>query len=569
MTHFDQEGRPLGVSEREQEMNPNSRPDGPGSGDPRGRLETPALSDPAAGQEPGEGLERAGLLKEAQRDPAGGDVRKEKQADPAGGDVRKEKQADPAGRDRRKEKMGGEKGGGRRRDASSRSRRQTRPGDPRQAPSPGPGPGQQPGARSQQPGGIGQQPGATGQQPGATGPQPGAIGQKPGARGQAGGQNVPPGYPPYPPWYGPAAPASYVYGPGRRKGWKKGLLILGLILLIIVLLVTGLAVFMSTSGQNGFNSPDREYLARISVVGEIGNYNDSYSSSEQTYHHLWTMDTINKLAEDTWNRGIVLYVNSPGGSVYESDELYLKLEAYKQRTGRPIYVYMGSMAASGGYYISAPAKAIYANRNTWTGSIGVIIGTLFDVSDFLKENGVKATDITSGANKGMGGYFEPMSTEQRAIFQSLVDDAYDQFVDIVAKGRGMTVAEVRAIADGRIYTANQAKKNGLIDEIATQEEAMEKIKTDLGDPNLYVEDMIYHAESSNLTIPLLGYTSLTDAVRQLLGMDKGGGISPMTPGLETGKGADAQAFSGLSGDVAAVLELTRQGDRIPIKYLYQ
>jgi isoleucyl-tRNA synthetase len=109
----------------------------------------------------------------------------------------------------------------------------------------------------------------------------------------------------------------------------------------------------------------------------------------------------------------------------------------------------------------------------------------------------------------------------------------------------------------------------LIDEIATQEEAIEKIRVDLGDPNIYIEDMIYQAESANLSIPLLGYASLTDAVRELLGIDNGDGMAPGQPGLETVSGLEGLDAGRLTGDVAAVLELTRQGDRIPIKYLYQ
>jgi protease-4 len=126
------------------------------------------------------------------------------------------------------------------------------------------------------------------------------------------------------------------------------------------------------------------------------------------------------------------------------------------------------MAASGGYYISAAAERICANRNTWTGSIGVTMGTMVDLSAFLDNYGVKTETITSGRNKAMGGYFDPMTDEQRAIFQGLVDEAYDQFTDIVAEERGLDAAYVRELADGRIYTAAQALENGLIDNISPQ-----------------------------------------------------------------------------------------------------
>jgi protease-4 len=195
------------------------------------------------------------------------------------------------------------------------------------------------------------------------------------------------------------------------------------------------------------------------------------------YQHQWTIDQIKTLKEDNLNTGLIVYVDSPGGGVYESDELYLALEDYKKETGRPVYSYMASMAASGGYYISCASDKIFANRNTWTGSIGVTIGTLYDFSGLLENYGVKSVTITSGKNKAMGDYTKPMPPEQLAIFQSLVDEAYDQFVGIVANGRQMDIEIVRKIADGRIYTAKQAKDLMLIDKIGTFDEAVFDMKS--------------------------------------------------------------------------------------------
>ena len=134
------------------------------------------------------------------------------------------------------------------------------------------------------------------------------------------------------------------------------------------------------------------------------------------------------------------------------------------------------MAASGGYYISAPCDKIIANRNCWTGSIGVTLGTMYDISELLDNLGIKTNTITSGANKAMGSNVEPMTSEQRAIFQSMVDEAYEQFVGIVAEGRDMKISKVKKLADGRIYTAKQALDNGLIDQIGTFEEAAADMK---------------------------------------------------------------------------------------------
>jgi protease-4 len=201
---------------------------------------------------------------------------------------------------------------------------------------------------------------------------------------------------------------------------------------------------------------------------------------------------------------------------------------------------MGSMAASGGYYISAPADGIYANRNTWTGSIGVIIGTLYDVSGFLDKVGIEATDITSGANKGMGSQTEHMTDEQRAIFQGLVDEAFDQFVGIVSEGRGMDEAYVRQIADGRIYSARQAVDNRLIDGILTRDEFDAKVYELLGDDSLEISLFHYDSEYS-----LFG--GLIEAV--------------------SGKGNVSVDDAIKNGDIAAVLELLKQNEGNPLKYM--
>lgn len=180
----------------------------------------------------------------------------------------------------------------------------------------------------------------------------------------------------------------------------------------------------------------------------------------------------------------MLYVDSPGGTVYESDELYLKLEEYKEKTKRPIWAYFAQEACSGGYYISMAADTIYANRNCWTGSIGVIV-SLTNYKGLYDKLGIKEIDITSGPNKAMGSGGLDMTNEQKQIMQGLVDEAYDQFVSIVSEGRGINDADVRKIADGRIYTAKQAKENGLVDEVGSyEEEKQDFIQTNDFDKNI-------------------------------------------------------------------------------------
>jgi protease-4 len=322
-------------------------------------------------------------------------------------------------------------------------------------------------------------------------------------------------------------------------------------LLAVIVLMTGCVSGIGGSSETAIDAPpDKDFVARVSVVGEISGVNDEYASSDDSYHHDWTVKTIDDLIKNERNKGLLLYVDSPGGSVYESDELYLKIMEYKEETKRPVYVYMGPIAASGAYYISAGADKIYANRNTWTGSIGVISGTYFDVSGFLKKHGIKATDITSGENKGMGGYFEPLTDEQRAILQGLVDEAYAQFTSIVADGRGMDAEKVKGVADGRIYTAKQAKDNGLIDDVLTEKEAIEAIRKEMGDDKMSVSDIRF--VPANDIFGLSGANPFS-----LFGLDSGD------------KDERAEGASATVGDIGRVLDLATASDRIPLKYLYE
>ena len=262
------------------------------------------------------------------------------------------------------------------------------------------------------------------------------------------------------------APA-YAAKPPKKKKWKIAAIIA--IIAAVILAVSACAASMITggSGMDANYGGGSSYIGVLHAEGTI----TTSSSSSDTYQQSWLLRQIDYMKDDTSNRGIMLYVNSPGGSVYASDELYLKLKEYKEETGRPVYSYFAETAASGGYYIAAGSDKITANRNCTTGSIGVYLGPIIDASGLLDKVGVKAEIVKSGANKAMGNSYQPLTEEQRAIYQEYVNESYEQFVDIVAEGRGMDVAAVKQIADGRVYTAKQAKANGLIDEISSLEDA--------------------------------------------------------------------------------------------------
>ncbi len=222
--------------------------------------------------------------------------------------------------------------------------------------------------------------------------------------------------------------------------------------------------------EDQFSLPAEDFIGIINVEGTIMDTSTSVFDTS-TYNHSDTLDLIDSYKNSIYNTGILLKVDSPGGGVYESDEIYLKLQEYKEETGRPIWTYMESMAASGGYYIAMQSDHIVANRNAWTGSIGVYIGVA-NYKELADKIGYKEIYFTSGDNKTMGAATMDLTPEQEGIFQSLVDESYDQFVEIIVEGRSLGRTKVIEIADGRIYTAKQALELDLIDEVDTYENAV-------------------------------------------------------------------------------------------------
>jgi protease-4 len=258
---------------------------------------------------------------------------------------------------------------------------------------------------------------------------------------------------------------------------------------------TDLLNTMMGTGDSDITLPTEDFVGVINVVGTIQASSDSSSwtsSGDDEYDHDLYMDYVDALEDADNNKALLLYVDSPGGAVYESDQLYLKIMEYKEKTQRPVYAYFASEACSGGYYISMAADTIYANRNTWTGSIGVIV-SLTNYKKLYDKLGIKEIDITSGKNKAMGSGGLNLTDEQQDILQSLVDEAYDQFTDIVSTGRKMDIEAVKKLADGRIYSAKQAKENGLIDEIGS----LEDLKTVIQDENGLDDTVTYHQPSNS------------------------------------------------------------------------
>ena len=284
----------------------------------------------------------------------------------------------------------------------------------------------------------------------------------------------------------------------KTKKKNTGLIILGFIVVLGIIFAisqcnTGkqeIAMQKTTSNRSTFwiNLYKPDSIAILEINGTIEEANASYNQA-------WLLETLENLKNDKKNKALILEIDSPGGAVYQADELYLALKDYAKE--KPLYAYFKSMAASGGYYIACAAEKIYANRNTLTGSIGVISGMSLDITEMLDKLGVKMTTVHSGKNKNMLNLNEPFTEEQRAIMQSVSDECYEQFTGIVAEARNLDIALVKKLADGRIYTAKQALEAELIDGISLFEEALEELKSTYAfDPDIHTERLSYQKKKS-------------------------------------------------------------------------
>lgn len=189
------------------------------------------------------------------------------------------------------------------------------------------------------------------------------------------------------------------------------------------------------------------------------------------------VDSLEKAETDNNVKAIILEINSPGGSVTASDNIHTALKRFKnKRPNIPIVAYLGEVAASGGYYIAMPSNCIVVHPTSVTGSIGVI-ATVFNIEGLFQKIGLKTEPIKSADKKDMLSSTRTMTEEERAIIQGIIDELYQRFVDIVVAGRpNLTKEEVLKLADGRIYTGEQAVKNGLADKTGDREDAFESAK---------------------------------------------------------------------------------------------
>lgn len=252
-----------------------------------------------------------------------------------------------------------------------------------------------------------------------------------------------------------------------QRPYLVPLLVVGGIFSGFTLLFLGIATF--------FGSPTSLAIGdRIGVIEVVG----PIMSSDRTVQAIVDFRTDDSI------KGVLIRVDSPGGGVGPSQEIYTEVSRLAE--AKPVVVSMGSVAASGGYYVSLPAHKVVANPGTLTGSIGVIMG-FTNYQDLLEKIGLKSDVIKSGEHKDIGSPVRPMTEEDRQILQALIDDVHQQFVEHVAAGRDLEFEAASELADGRIYNGRQAKEAGLVDELGNFRDALTLLSSMAsieGEPNL-------------------------------------------------------------------------------------
>lgn len=240
-----------------------------------------------------------------------------------------------------------------------------------------------------------------------------------------------------------------------RKGCVWGWLI-GVLALLVIFLVTIVAIESLLGQKLSFPS----YGARVGLIRVEGGIYDSRQ----------VIRDLESLVEDPGIRAIVLRVDSPGGGAAASQEIFEYVRGVQEQDV-PLVVSMGSVAASGGYYIACTADTIFANPGTLTGSIGVVM-SFTNLEELFGKIGLDFEVIKSGRFKDTGSWSRQMTDAERALLQETIDDIHAQFVEAVAEGRGMEYDAVAALADGRIFSGRQALQAGLVDRLGTLEDAV-------------------------------------------------------------------------------------------------
>ncbi len=233
---------------------------------------------------------------------------------------------------------------------------------------------------------------------------------------------------------------------------------------LIVTIVVAVIIFLFSISGMFTSSPGGGKIGIVEIEGTIADLKD-------------VMADVVRFKEDDSIHGVIVRINSPGGAVGPTQEAASEIKKLKAK--KKVYVSMGSVCASGGYYIAAVGEKIYANPSTITGSIGVIMQQTV-VEDLMKKIGVQSNTIKAGSMKDVGNPFRKMTDSERQYLQGIIDSIHEQFIKDVAEGRKMTIENARKLSDGRIYTGLQAKEEGLIDGIGTFYDVVDEMKKAVG-----------------------------------------------------------------------------------------
>ena len=286
---------------------------------------------------------------------------------------------------------------------------------------------------------------------------------------------------------------------------RAALVAVGVGLGIVVLFLGTVWVFMATLGEDGLPTGG----PRVAVVEIEGIIVDGTAAIRELREH----------AENPSIKAVVLRVNSPGGVVAPTQEIFSAIQ-HARKAGKPVVASLGAVAASGGYYVAVAADRIYANPGTLTGSIGVVM-QLANLEGLLKKVGVEYVVVKAGAYKDVGNFARSMSPEERRMLQALLDDVYSQFVEAVSEGRGLEKKDVLAFAEGRIYSGQQALALKMVDELGGFEDAVEaagKLANIPGKPKLVFPRKKF---------------SLRDLLETRLGLPATGPLLPALSGIRT------------------------------------
>ena len=274
---------------------------------------------------------------------------------------------------------------------------------------------------------------------------------------------------------------------------------------ILVLFLGTVWVFMATVSEDGLPTGG----PKVAVVEVEGIIVDGGAAVRELREH----------ADNASVKAVVLRVNSPGGVVAPTQEIFAAIQRVR-KGGKPVIASLGAVAASGGYYVATAADRIYASPGTLTGSIGVVM-QMANIEGLLKKVGVEYVVVKAGSYKDVGNLARSMSPEERKMLQALLDDVYSQFVDAVAEGRGLERKEVLAFADGRIYSGQQALALKMVDEMGGFEDAVEaagKLANIPGRPRL-----VYPRKKF----------SFKDLLESRLGLPGAGQLLPALTGIRT------------------------------------